>query len=251
MHAPGGVQKDPGIVGHRGVWAEHVCQRRDPCAGRVGGVARLGQLLRISEEHQVAPGPGHGEHVRKDIWPASSTKRVSTLSTNSGRAHIHAVPARCRARRPLASDTSSGYSSAPHSRGGGFPVWSARWPMRSVGPVPCLSHDLIEQVVNDGVRRRRDAHASPSDECRGSPRQPCASSRCREDLESGGRKCLGRGSFVVRRRRLTPPRDAGANGQSLRRRAGVAKEAQSPHHLRPCANDHSLAEIAQPSASTL
>jgi hypothetical protein len=63
VHPVGLVQQQPGARRHRRPLAQDVAQRRGARPGRVGGLARLGQLLRVAQQHQVPGRAGHGQDV--------------------------------------------------------------------------------------------------------------------------------------------------------------------------------------------
>ena len=69
MHPVGLVQQQPGALGHRRPVAQDVAERRGAGPRRVRRVARLGQLLRVAQQHQVPGRAGHGQDVGQRQLP--------------------------------------------------------------------------------------------------------------------------------------------------------------------------------------
>jgi hypothetical protein len=59
VHPPRPVEQQPRVGGHRRVVAQDVFQRRNASPRRVGGLARLGELLGITHQDEVLRGTGH------------------------------------------------------------------------------------------------------------------------------------------------------------------------------------------------
>jgi hypothetical protein len=69
MHPPRLLDQQPGVRRHGVAIAQDVLQPGDTRPRRVRRLARLRELLRITDQHQVRRGAGHGQDVGQRELP--------------------------------------------------------------------------------------------------------------------------------------------------------------------------------------
>lgn len=143
------VEEDPAVLRNGVVPVEQVLQRRGPCAGRMQSLRRLGQLLRVAEEHHGLGGACHCHGVGEgelagfvDHQDVDGARHVGMRPQPGGSAHERGI-ARLQGRNDC------GVCGGPIHAG---------HPTEVVDVVAALdgrSADLAQQVADDGMRGGR------------------------------------------------------------------------------------------------
>ena len=93
------VEEDAAVGRDRVVAVEQVLQRRDAGAVGVDRLGRLGELLRVAEQHHRAGRPEHGDRVgQRELARLVDDEHVD------GAAQVGAGPQPGRSRRPACAD---------------------------------------------------------------------------------------------------------------------------------------------------
>jgi hypothetical protein len=174
VHPVGLVQQQPGAFGHRRPLAQDVTKGRDPRAWWVRGLARLSQLLRIAQQHQV---PGRADHGQ-DVGQRQLPRLIHEQGVHAGRqAAARPQPGGARGHVQLAVPQCPLQSLGCHGRG--RIVQLRVVPVRPLPDPQCQSPSArvhahsVDQMMDDRVRR-------PGDASRAALREE------REDLLGGG-----------------------------------------------------------------
>ena len=94
MEAPGVLEEEAEVLGHRIVVAEDVRQGRSIRAGRMRSLEGLVELLRDRRGgRSTSAAPDTASTLASAIWPASSTNSTSTIPALPSGAHSQGVPA--------------------------------------------------------------------------------------------------------------------------------------------------------------